>query len=453
VAEARMSRRLARVAAVAALALVLGACTGDGLGSPTPSPDLPSSAAPVPSSPEPVEPAAAGPESAAAAARRLCVVPEPDLDAGSDVPAEGPTPPVIADVMEQVERLRGFGYTRPVVAEAVTQAEIGRDLTEYADIAYPQEQMARRSRAWETIGVIPDGTNLRRVYEEYGSTQVIGYYDTLTGTLKFIGTVDPSPLERITLAHELTHAIDDQRFGLEKLDVLSARCQDEETAAALAVVEGNATYFMIRWAQTFLTPEEQVEVGVEAALQDTSTGDIPPFVLRLQEWSYNQGLEFVTTLASRGGVEAIDEAFTDRPVSTEQIIHPERYPNDAPTPVDVPDLSAELGADWEDLDVMTIGEAWLAMALDLRLDNSEAREASAGWDGATYRAWTDGDEVAVVLSTVWDSEGDADAFAAAMASWIEEGHDPGAVMRPGGASVDVLFASDAATLEVLQAVA
>jgi hypothetical protein len=367
--------------------------------------------------------------------------------------AEGPTPPVIADVMDEVERLRGFGYSKPVVAKAVTQAEIARDLTEYADIAYPREQMARRSLAWETIGVIPDGTSLRRVYEEYGSTQVIGYYDTLNGTLKFLGTQEPSPLERITLAHELTHAIDDQRFGLEKLDVLSARCRDEETAAAIALVEGNATFFMIRWAQTYLTPEEQVEVGVEAALQDTSTGDIPPFILGLQAWSYDEGLRFVTAVASRSGVDAVDEAFADPPVSTEQIIHPERYPNDAPTPVDVPDLSDDLGQWWEDVDVMSVGEAWLALALGLRIEGAGAKAATAGWDGGTYRAWTDGDSVAVVLSTTWDSKADATGFADAMSAWLDQGEDLGVVVGPDDSSVQVLFASDEATLQALQAAA
>jgi len=441
------------VAALVALVLALVACTSDELGTPTPSPDVPSSAAPVPSSPEPVTPPETGPGSAAAAARRLCAVPEPDLDAALDVAGEGPTPPVIADVMDEVERLRGFGYSKPVVAEAVTQAEIARDLTEYADIAYPKEQMARRSLAWETIGVIPDGTSLREVYEEYGSTQVIGYYDTLNGTLKFLGTQEPSPLERITLAHELTHAIDDQRFGLEKLDVLSAECRDEESAAAIALVEGNATFFMIRWAQTYLTPEEQVEVGVEAALQDTSTGDIPPFVVRLQAWSYDEGLRFVTALASRDGVDAIDEALADPPVSTEQIIHPERYPNDAPTPVDVSDLSDELGQGWEDLDVMSIGEAWLALALGLRIEGAEVKEATAGWDGGTYRAWSDGQHVAVVLSTRWDSEADATEFADAMNAWLDQGEDLGVVVGPDGTSVQVLFAADETTLRELQAAA
>jgi hypothetical protein len=311
--------------------------------------------------------------------------------------------------------------------------------------------MARRSLAWDAIGVIPDGTSLREVYEEYGATQVIGYYDTLTGELKFIGTEEPSPLERITLAHELTHAIDDQRFGLEKLDVLSAECRDEESSAALAVVEGNATFFMLRWAQTFLTPEEQVEVGVEAALQDTSTGDIPPFVLQLQAFSYDQGLQFVTALSSQGGVDAIDEAFLDPPVSTEQVIHPERYPNDVPTPVDVADLSGALGQGWEDLDVMTIGESWLRIALGLRLDGTQASAAAAGWDGATYRAWSDGEEAAVVLATIWDTQADASEFATAMTSWLDEGADVGVVVGPEGTTVVVLFATDPASLGTLQA--
>jgi hypothetical protein len=437
-------------AALAALGLVLAACTGSGIGTPTPPPETQGATAPVPTSPEPGSPAPGGSGSAAAALRRLCEVPRPDFS-GSDVPAEGPTPPVIAEVMDQVERLRGFAYSEPVVAEPVTQEQIAEDLVEYADTAYPAQQYARRSRAWETIGVIPDGTDLRAVYEDYGSTQVIGYYDTLTGTLKFIGTEDPSPLERITLAHELTHAIDDQRFGLERLDRLAAQCRDEESAAAVALVEGNATFLMLRWARAFLTALEQVEVGVEAATQDVSNEGIPPFVLQLQQWPYNQGMVFIGALESRGGLDAVNEAFEDLPVSTEQIAHPERYPNDVPTPVDVPDLSGELGEGWTDLDVMTIGEAWLQVMLDLRLTGSESLEAATGWDGGTYRAWTDGEEVAVVLSTVWDTQADAEAFAMAMGDWIAAGDEVGTVLPAEGSRVLVLFGTDDATLSTLQA--
>jgi hypothetical protein len=430
--------------------VLLGACTGTDADTLTP-PDLPNATAPVPSSPEVVPPASGGPNSSAAAAKRLCEVPEPNVDSGSFVPAEGPTPPLISQVMRQVAQLRGFDYAHPVAAEPVTQQVIAHDIVEYADIAYPKDQYLRRSVAWDAIGVIPDGTSLRDAYENYGSTQVIGYYDTVTGELKFVGTQSPSPLERITLAHELTHAIDDQRFGLERLDVLGAECRDEESAAAIALVEGNATFFMLRWAQTFLTPEEQVQVGIEAAGQDVSTEGIPPFVVRLQAFPYDQGLRFVSSLDALGGLDAVDEAFRRLPASTEQIIHPERYPNDAPTPVDVPDLSGELGAGWRDLDVMSIGEEWIQIALGLRLDAAEANAAAAGWDGGTYRAWSDGQDTALVLSTVWDRDEDAQAFATAMASWIGRGDDPGRVLDPDGKAVTVVFSSHPPILDTLEA--
>ena len=445
--------RLRAAALAAVLGLTLGACTGgtDVPGDPTSAPQT--SVEPVPASPEVPSPAPGGPDSAAAATKRLCEISAPRLGAGSDVPAEGPTPAVIAQVMRQVAQIRGFDYSQRVVAEPVSQAEIGRDILRFSDITYPEGQYARRSIAWDTIGVIPDGTSLRDAYESYGSSQVVGYYDTVRGELKFIGSESPSPLERITLAHELTHAIDDQRFGLERLDALGAACKDEDASAAIALVEGNATFFMLRWARTFLTLAELVQVEIEAAGQDVSTEGVPPFVARLQVWPYEEGMRFIAALEARGGLDEVDEAFVDLPTSTEQIIHPERYPNDAPTPVDVPDLSAALGEEWEDLDVMAIGEAWLQIALGLRLDGSDAGSATAGWDGGTYRAWSDGSETAVVLSTAWDSPNDAREFAAAMTDWIDQGDEHATVLESDGTVVTSLFATDAATLETLQAAA
>jgi hypothetical protein len=288
---------------------------------------------------------------------------------------------------------------------------------------------------------------------EYGSTQVIGYYDTLTGELKFIGEEDPSPLDRITLAHELTHAVDDQHFHLESIDELGSSCRNEREEAMVGLVEGNATYFMYVWAQTFLTPEEQVQVGVEAAAQDPGTGDVPPFIDNSQLWPYTAGLRFITALEQEGGIDAINAAFENPPVSTEQIIHPERYPNDVPTPVDVPDLSKALGSGWKDLDVEEVGEMWLDQALRLRLPGSDADAAAAGWDGGIYRAWSNGDRVAIVLATVWDTKQDAAEFADAMQSWIDESGQPAAVLPVEGGGVRVLFASDDATLSDLRAVA
>ncbi len=451
-----MSARARLATAVLAVGLLVAACTssanpGPGAASGPTGGTAGSPSADVPSSPDTVPPAEDGPGSALAALETLCTIPQPKLNGASGATAEGPTPPAIAEVMDQVEQLRGFEYTQPVVAEPVTQQDIADGYAKYLDVVFPEDFYARRSLAWQTIGVIPEGTSIRDAMLEYGSTQVIGYYDTVTGELKFIGEEDPSPLDRITLAHELTHAIDDQRFGLERLDQLGADCRDEELEASVGLVEGNATFFMYRWAQTFLTPDEQVAVGVEAAAQQPPPSDIPPFIDATQLWPYTAGLRFVGTLEQRGGLDAVDAAFEDPPVSTEQVMHPERYPNDLPVPVDVPDIAAELGGGWEDLDVQGVGEMWLDQALRLRLSDGEATEAAAGWDGGIYRAWSRDGDVAIVLATAWDTEADAAAFADAMGRWIGDSGQSATVLPVEGSGVRVLFASDAGTLASLEA--
>lgn len=423
-----------------ALSLVAAACDGGdgGGGSPT------ASATVVPSVRESPSPPTDEPGSAAAAMEALCDFGPPP---GSEpVPPEGPTPPEIVAVRDAVEELRGLTFTEPVVADPATQQELVEGLEESFDYSYPEELLARRSRAWQTIGVISPGASIRAELEAFASGQVIGYYDTLTGELVFIGTDDPTPTEEVTLAHELTHAIDDQNFGLEEIDVLLTSCRDEAASAAIALVEGSATFFMTQYAFTYLTLEEQLTLGSEGGGE---TPEVEPFIERLQIWPYVQGEAFVTAMSRLGGTAAIDDAFRDFPVSTEQILHPERYPNDVPTPVDVPDLAPALGEGWEDLDVQEVGEGWLSVALDLRLDTADAQAAAAGWDGGIYRAWSDGEAVAVVLSTVWDTPQDATDFADAMREWIDAGNGAGEVLAVEGTGVRVVFGSDVATLEAV----
>lgn len=440
-----MNVRACLAAAVTAfvLALLATACTTtlDFGSSPTPEVS-------VSRSPESPSPVPTGDNSAAAAMKALCE--HTSSGGSSSVAPEGTPPPAIAEVEKQVEQLRGLSFTQPVTVDAVTHAELVRGLEKSFDTSFPQALYERRSLAWQTIGVIPQGTDIRRALEEFNSGQVIGYYDTQTKELVFIGTTHPTPMEEVTLAHELTHAIDDQNFGLSRIDHLANTCEDEVYDAAVGAVEGDASYFMTQYAMRYLTIEEQLQLGTEAG-SAPSTAGIPPFIVQMQEWPYLAGMEFVAALEARGGVEAVNQALTDLPTSTEQIIHPETYPNDVPQPVDIPDLGPKLGSGWSDLDVQQVGEEFLSIMLGLRLDQTTADAAAAGWGGGIYRAWMNGDAVAVVLSTVWDTTGDATQFADAMQGWIDAGNGQSATVLPvQGNGVEVLFASDAQTLSALE---
>ncbi len=376
----------------------------------------------------------------------LCV--PPSIPKGT--PAAGSLPPDLASIAHQVEVARGHTYTTPPVAEAITDQEMDRRLAESFAAYYPKKLYDRRTVAWRTIGVIGPEDDLYRAYAAFFAGEVVGFYDPETGELVYLGSGDLGFTERFTLAHELTHALDDQTFDLTRLDTLSSSCQDERFEAALGLVEGSAQYF----AAVTVAQDPQIDLAdLLAALADSVTSGeppagVPPFLEALQTWPYVDGEAFVADLAG-GGIGAVDAAFRRFPVSTEQVIHPERFPGDRPREVSIRDPTGALGPRWGDLDAMTIGEEWLRAMLALRLPAPEADAAAAGWDGGGYRAFTDGTHVVVAMRTAWDTTADAEAFATALRRWSSAARF--ARIQVAGSSVTAVFADARPSLEAAPA--
>jgi hypothetical protein len=130
-------------------------------------------------------------------------------------------------------------------------------------------------------------------------------------------------------------------------------------------------------------------------------------------------------------------------------MHPSKFPEEVAEPVDVPDFAPTFGEGWRDHDVMVVGELWLRTLLDLRLDEPASADAAAGWGGGIYRAWSDGDDVAVILNTVWDTPAEAQAFRGALARWAADGSDPALVLEADGTSVHAGFGSSEAVMSAL----
>ncbi len=439
-----MSRgRLA--SALAIVAIAAAACTGEGIGIEFGSPASPSASTVPTESPSDasgrgialdVEPVDTGEARALAAMRVLCEGPVPTSTDDDGAPRE--TPADVAELESQVEQVRELEFLRDVVVQPVSAEEIAGKLEGAFDETYPKEFYDRRSVAWQTLGVIPRDVDIREALLAFQTGQVVGFYNPVDGELVYRADGDLDLVERVTLAHELTHAIDDQHFDLSRIDGVAARCRDEAFQAALGAVEGSAQFFSIRLLFEFPPADGDFSgLGEGGGMPD----GVPPFMADLQLWPYTAGQAFVTELEARGGVDEVDEALRTFPTTTEQILHPERYPDHVPSRVDVPDLSDALGEGWGDLDVMQVGEAWLTAMLGLRLDSSTAEAAAAGWDGGLYRAFTDGDDAAVVLTTAWDSVADADAFEQAAREWLAADDASGIVGRPSPRRVTLAVAT------------
>jgi len=371
-----------------------------------------------------------------AAIAELCVAPPPT----DGKPATGALPPDLVSIAQSVEQARGHRYAHYPPATEVSNSQMDRRLLKNFRQTTSRRADDRRTVAWRTIGVIGRGDDLYRAYRAFTTGQVVGYYDPETGDLVYLGSGTLDFSERFTLAHELTHALDDQTFDLTRLDPLAAHCQDERAQAALGLVEGSAQYF----AAVAIAQNPSIDLGdllkeiAQSASGATPPPGVPQFVFDQQLWPYSTGETFVASLVGSGGTAAVDHAFERFPVSTEQVIDPATYPADTPVAVSIPDLTGALGARWGDLDAMTIGEEWLRGMLALRQGVSP--DVATGWQGGGYRAWTDGHDVVVVLRTRWDEPDRASAFAAALQDWAA-GRDPAPAITRSGREVTAVFAT------------
>jgi len=138
---------------------------------------------------------------------------------------------------------------------------------------------------------------------------------------------------------------------------------------------------------------------------------VPRAISEYLLFPYVRGMDFVMVARQRGGWAAIDALYDDPPVSTEQVIHPEKYfgEEDVPTIVSISDLSDAFGADWRPGAVNVLGELFVQVWLSEWLAPRDFAGAPAGWDGDQLRAFEKGSDgpVAVVWYSVWDTDQDA----------------------------------------------
>jgi hypothetical protein len=381
---------------------------------------------------------------------RLCERPAAPEPGPIPTQSTADQPTFVLNTEQGIQEFRELTYVTPVPVQAVTEAQLASELEAEFDREYPADLMGRRSTAWQTLGVVPPGTDLRRAFHAYVSTAPGARYDVHSNVLSLVENEHLEPVAHFGLMYALATALDDQRFELARVDPILDACRDEAWTAAEGIVQGSASYFATQTALRTFPPGDQQAISPEARFARPE--GVPPFVHAVEVWPARTGGQFVAIISDVQEIEAINEHFGQLPPSTEQIIHREKLGQDDPVPVDVPDLGPALGDGWTDLDVMDVGEAWLDAMLALRLGADDAAAAAAGWGGGRYRAWTDGSHTAVLLETAWDTPQEAEEFLTAMRTWIDEGD--GAPAAAGTTAdpkqVVAVFASDPGTLTALE---
>ena len=287
-----------------------------------------------------------------------------------------------------------------------------------------------------SLGLLPGEFDLKGFYQSLYSEQIAGFYDEETKEIYVVQGQDFGGSEKLTYSHEFTHVLQDQVYGLEEgLGLNDEVCEEdsERCAAVQALIEGDASQTEILWFQTYASREDYLDLMDMFDQMNTPVLDsAPPFMSADLYFPYEKGFAFVQSLYDQGGFEAVDDAYLNPPVSTEQILHPERYPDDIPLTVELPDLEPVLGNSWRLFDQNVMGEWYTYLILNKSYEDSyqitetQALDAAEGWGGDAYAVYLNEntDEAIFIMDTYWDTQEDADEFILAFGQYASKRWGP-----------------------------
>lgn len=302
--------------------------------------------------------------------------------------------------------LDGFAPPSDYTRSFMTPDELVAFLEEEFSDPETQAVIEAEERLFKLLGLIDPGLDLEAEYLGLYGTQVIGLYDEETMELYIVekagDATDLSALEEITYAHEYYHLLQDGKFDLGLLHDEAEGNLDRELALA-ALIEGDATVVESIYALRHLSPADISDLIAESGEQGPALAAVPYVLRRGLEFPYVDGAEFVAELyaTARGDIDA---SYARPPLSTEQIIHPDRYfDGDAPRDVTMPELSNALGDGWSEYRRDVIGEFLLRTWLDAIGVELAADVAAAGWGGDSV-VLLDGPDASRALGAriVWD---------------------------------------------------
>jgi hypothetical protein len=309
----------------------------------------------------------------------------------------------------------------------------------------------RALEVFRTLGMIPADLRAKPFLRRYGAALTAASYDFLERRILFPQT----PLAEDVLLHELVHAMQDQRHDIRKL-MLGTRFEFDRVLAMGALIEGDAKNVQLRYSMgksrllagviPYGTLRKEVRARSNAMREQLIAwlGDAPPNIVIVQSFAYDEGVLFVERLRRmKPGWQAVDAAYLRPPLSTSQILHPQKY-IDGEWPVDL-DIEGKAGFAGTRRLVAedTLGEFGMRIFLRTQLPELEAPEkAVEGWRGDRiylYRAEDEKTPVLVWLST-WNSPAKAEETKGLLAKSLARciGKTPGMAARVERRDEDVV---------------
>ena len=294
-------------------------------------------------------------------------------------------------VFQEMSEITGLPIRSPLRKQIISRAEVSRYLSETLHTEMTPQEIHIQEATLKAFGLIPPDFNLEEFLVSFYTEQAAGFYDPHRKTMYIADWVEPD-MQRLVLTHELTHALQDQNFDLERF-LKAVRPDDDASNARQAMVEGFATAAMIQQMISPIKLEDMPSLEplmaevIHQQYEEFPAFTQAPFFFRFQAlFPYVEGMRFMQRGLEAGGWKRLNSFFNDPPTTTKEIFDPQAYFGKQPLPkasLPRPEILASIhGMNF--LTENAMGELGYYSLLGQLISEEEAKSVAKGWLADRY---------------------------------------------------------------------
>jgi hypothetical protein len=342
----------------------------------------------------------------------------------------------IDETLNWLSKDTGYAIKHNVKGELASRDQVAKYVNEKMNEDEDAKRLERSEVVLKKFGLLPRDFDLHKFLVQLLQEQVAGYYDVKSKKMYLLDWLS-ADAQKPVLAHELTHALQDQNFDLKSWESPKAAKgrdkeeftfdEDEASTARSAVAEGQGMVtlvdYMLRDSGSSLAEAPQVAEMMRKAM--TSNSEFPllqkaPLMIRESlVFPYGDGLAFEAALLQKDKDTAFTGVFRRPPQDTHEVLNVTAYFHNRPVQwLVLPDLRKELGADYEKYDVGSIGQLDTRILVEQYADKNTAEKMAEAWQGGAYYAASNKNtnvtgtaRIGLIYLSRWTSQEAANEFA------------------------------------------
>jgi len=294
-------------------------------------------------------------------------------------------------VLQQMSELTGLPIKSPLKKQIISRPEVGKYLSETLHAEMTPQEIHIQEATLRAFGLVSPEFNLEEFLIGFYTEQAAGFYDPHRKTMFIADWVEPE-MQTLVLAHELTHALQDQSFDLDRF-LKAVRPDDDASSARQAIVEGHATAAMIQQLIAPMKLEDMPSLAplmapvIQQQLEEFPAFNRAPFFFRFQAlFPYIEGMGFMQRGLQGGGWKRLNSLFNDPPNTTKEIFEPQAYFEKQQLPkislAHPAPLAGIRGLNF--LAENTLGELGYYEVLGQLISEDEAKSVATGWLADRY---------------------------------------------------------------------